>query len=814
MTNFLQDLRYAVRMMRKSPGFTLIAVATLALGIGANTSLFSVIDAVLIRPLPFQDPSRLVAMGQTDVQDPNRGGEISYPNFLDWRAQSHTFEAMSAVTTTSFTYTGIDQPESVPGAVVSANLFSMLGVAPVLGRTFNAGEDAPGDHLPTILSYEYWQSHFGGDRNVIGRALTLDGEKYDVVGVMPARFQFPVQSERVELWTTMAHELLGRNPIAKQRGASYLSMIGRLKPGVDVAQAQSDLALVQNRLNHQYPENRPRGAAVQSESDAISGALRPALLILLGAVAFVLLIACANVANLLLARAAARQKEFTVRLALGASRWVIVRQLLTESVLLSFAGGAIGVLVAHWGTAALLKMTPEGLARTSDVGIDLRVLAFTAMVALITGVLFGLAPATQAARLDLNRALTESGRGASSGPTGARVRNALVTSQLAIALVLLIGAGLLLRSFSRLKNVDPGFRTDHVLTFMLEVPSSHHPREQRAVFVRELLDSTRALPGVTSASAIFGLPLSEQTNMFTSLEVEGRPVQPSQRPRVAFRLVEANYFKTIGMRLLKGRSFTTQDEQGGTPVAIVNETFARRIFNGGDPLGHRVRPGISFGVSDDAPMRQIVGVVNDVKSSSIGGDPVPEVYAPQTPTDFIGETTVVVRASNEPQSLVPALRSLVASKDKDLPLRDIKTLDEYVSASISAPRFESMLLGIFAGLAFALTVTGLYGVISYSVVQRTREMGIRIALGAQRGNILARVLREGALLAVVGTAAGLFASFFATRLVKSLLYGIGSTDPLTFIVVPLLLIAVALLASFIPARRATLVDPMTVLREE
>lgn len=813
MSNLPGDIRYAIRMLQKNPVFTLVAVITLALGIGANTALFSVIDAVLIRPLPFQDPGRLVAMGQTDLQDLTRGGEISYLNFLDWRTQNHTFEAISAWGTTSFTYTGIDQPESVPGAVVSANLFSMLGVSPILGRTFNAGEDEPGDHLATILSYEYWQSHFGGDRNVIGRALTLDGQKYDVIGVMPARFQFPVQSGRVELWTAMAHELLGPTPLAKQRGASYLSMIGRLKPGVDMAHAQSDLALVQDRLNRKYPENRPRGAAVQSESDAISGALRPALLILLGAVAFVLLIACANVANLLLTRAAVRQKEFTVRSALGASRWTIVRQLLTESVLLSLAGAGVGVLVAHWGTTALLKMAPEGLARTSEVGIDLRVLAFTAIVALITGVLFGLAPAIQAARLDLNRALTESGRGASAGPGGARVRNTLVICQLAIALVLLIGAGLLLRSFSRLKNVDPGFRADHVLTFVLEVPRSRHPGAQRAVFVRDILDSMRALPGVTSASAVFGLPLTEQS-LFTSLGVEGRPMPPSEQPRVAFRVVEANYFKTMGMRLLKGRNFTVQDEQRGIPLAIVNETFVRRIFKGEDPLGHRVKPGISFGTSDDAPMREIVGVVNDVKSSSIGGDPVPEVYAPQTSTDFVGETTIVVRTSNNPEALVPAVRSLVASRDKDLPLRDVKTLDEYVNASISAPRFETVLLGIFAGLAFALMAIGLYGVISYSVVQRAREMGIRMALGAQRRNILGKVVREGLVLALVGTGAGIAASFLITRLMKSILYGVGATDPVTFVFVPMLLIFVSLLASFIPARRATLVDPMSVLREE
>ncbi|HEY6273625.1 MAG TPA: ADOP family duplicated permease, partial [Terriglobales bacterium] len=527
----------------------------------------------------------------------------------------------------------------------------------------------------------------------------------------------------------------------------------------------------------------------------------------------VLLIACANVANLLLVQAAARRKEFTVRSALGASRWQLVRQLLTESWLLSMTGAVLGILLAPWVTAVLVRMAPQGLARTAEIGIDWRVLTFTFLVALITGLLFGLAPATQVSRSDLNRSLGENSRSSSAGPSGTRVRNVLVVSQLAIALVLLIGAGLLLRSFSRLKNVDPGFRTHHVLTFLLDVPSGRHPGAERAAFVRELLDSIRALPGVKSASAIFGLPLTDQ-RLNLALDVEGQPVPQSQRPRVGFRLIESDYFTTIGMRVLKGRAFTPQDEQGTIPVAIVNETLARRIFQGADPVGRRVKPNISFGDSDNPPMREIVGVVNDAKSGSISGDAVPEVYVPQTATDFVGETTVVVRSDNDPDTLLPSLRSLVASKDNELPLRDIKTMDEYRSESISAPRFETVLMGAFAGLAFLMTAIGLYGVISFSVLHRMREMGIRIALGAQRGTILAMVVGQGAWLALMGTAAGLAASLFATRLVRSLLYGVGVTDPITFIVVPLVLIAVALAAAYVPARRATLVDPAVVLREE
>jgi putative ABC transport system permease protein len=813
--DFLMDVRFGLRTLRKNPGFASVCVLTLALGIGATTALFSVIDAVLLRPLPFHDPGRLISVRSVDLRNSTQGGEISYPAFLDWRSRNRSFEVMSVWNTNNFTYTGGDQPESVPGGVVSANLFSMLGFSPALGRGFTADEDQPGQgQLPVMLSHEFWQRHFGGDPNVLGRALTLDNQKYSVVGVMPARFQFPVQNDRVELWVTIAHDLQGRSAMAAQRGVSYLQVIARLKPGIEIAEAQSDFMLIQEQLNRQYPENRPRSVTMQSESDQIAGAMRPVLMILLGAVGFVLLIACANVASLLLARATVRQKELAVRSALGASRGMIVRQLLTESLLLAMLGGVLGLLLARWATSVLVAMAPQGLARTSEIALDFRVLGFTFMVALATGVLFGLAPAVQASRSDLNSVLGANGRGSSAGPGGVRLRGALVASQLAIAFVLLTGAGLLLRSFNRLRHVDPGFRADHVLTFLVEVPSHRHPGAQRPVFVRELLQSTRALPGVKSASAIFGLPLSPKQSAFTSLEIEGHPVPDSQRPRVAFRIIESQYFNAMGIRLLQGRNFTPQDEQSGPPLAIVNETFARQMFNGENPLGRRIKPNISFGDSDKAPMREVIGVTADVKSSSISGKTDPEVYAPQTPTDFIGETTVVVRTVTDPNALLPTLRSLVSSMDKDLPVRQVKTLDQYVSGSISAPRFEALLLATFAALALVLTTIGLYGVISYSVVQRTREMGIRIALGAQPGSISRMVVREGAWLTLIGVGAGLMGSLFAVRLIRGLLFGIGATDPATFLAVPLLLMAVALLASYVPARRAMRVDPLVALHYE
>jgi putative ABC transport system permease protein len=809
------DCRFALRQLWKDPGFTLVTLLTIALGIGVNTAIFSVIDAVLLRPLPFHDPGRLVACKSVDTKDPTQGGDISYPAFLDWRAQSHSFREMSVYNVTSFTYTGGAQPESIRSAVVSANLFSTLGISPALGRTFAAQEDQPGNtQPPVILSYEFWQSHFAGDPNVLGQALTLDSEQYTVVGIMPPQFQFPVQKDRVELWVTIARDLKGKLGMATQRGASYLDVIARLMPEVQIPQAESDVELVQQRLNHQYPENRPRGVVIESLADDITGSVRPMLLVLLGAVAFVLLIACANVASLLLARATVRQKEFTVRLALGAGRATIVRQLLVESTLLALVGGALGLFMAYWATNALVAMTPDGLARASEIHLDLHVLAFTFLVALATGVLFGLAPAIQSSGLNLQSDLGASGRNVSTGTETARLRCVLVVSQLSISFVLLIGAGLLLRSFDRLLHVDPGFRPNHVLTFLLDVPLDRHPRAQRTAFVEQLLQSTRALPGVQSASAVFGLPLDEDRSAFTTLEIEGRPVASSQRPRTAFRLVESQYFQTMGIRLLKGRAFSPEDEQGALPVAIVNETLARKMFDAQNPIGHRIKANISFGEDEEPPLREIVGVVADVKSEGIGESAVPEVYAPQTPTDFIGETTIVVRTATDPNALVPTMRSLVASMDKELPLRDVKTLDDYVSGSISAQRFQATLLAIFAALAFVLTAIGLYGVIAYSVAQRSREIGIRIALGAEQHSIARMVLRQGGWLALIGVAVGLAASLFAARLIRALLYGIQPIDPLTFMAVPVLSFVVALLASYIPARRAARVDPMVALRYE
>ena len=815
LDQIFNDVCYALRALRRSSAFALASILTLALGIGANTALFSVIDAVLLRPLPFKDPAKLMAVSSPDLRDAHHGGEISYPAFLDWRTGNHSFEGLSVWNVSNMTYTGGDQAESVPSGVVSANLFSVLGASPLLGRTFVESEDQPGaEQLPVVLSYAFWQNHFGGDPAALAKSLTLDSRKYAVIGVMPEDFQFPVQTIPVELWTTIARDLRGKNSMASQRGVSYLSVLARLKSGVEIPQALADLTVIQDRLNHQHPDNRPRGVTIRPESEEIAGAMRPALLMLLGAVGFVLLIACANVASLLLARATVRRREFAVRAALGASRWMIGRQLLTESVVVAMCGGALGLLVAHWATSALIALIPSGLARVTDVSIDLRVLTFTFVVALVTGMLFGLAPALQVSFSCAHQAPQDAGRAASGGPAGMALRRTLVAAQVAIALVLLVGAGLLLRSFERLRKVDPGFRAEHVLTFLLDIGSQHHAGAQRPQFVRDLLEATRALPGVKSASAIFGLPLSPEQSAFTTVEIEGRPVPNARQPRAAFRIVESNYFDCMGIRLLHGRAFTARDEQGGRPLAIVNETFARLIFPDENPVGHRIRPNIAFGASDNAPMREIVGVISNVRSASIASNAVPEVYAPQTPTDFIGEMTIVVRTQNDPNAAIPAMRSVVASMDKELPIRNVKTLEQYVDGSIAGPRFEAILLGLFAGLALLLTTVGLYGAISYAVAQRTREIGIRMALGAQRTGISHMVIRQGFVIVLSGLAVGLLASFAAVRLIRSSLYGITATDPLTFLAVPGLLLAVALLASYMPARRAMHVDPVVALRYE
>lgn len=814
MRNWFDDFRYALRQLRKNPGFAAVAVLTLALGLGANSAIFSVIDAVLLRPLPFHAPSRLVVVKPTA---PGRRDDIgvSYPTFLDWRAQNHVFEGMSVFREGDFTLTGRGEPAHLTGAVVSANLFSLLGVPPGIGRDFIPDEDKPsGTGLPVILSHNLWQSRFGSDPKVVGQNLTLDGQSFAVVGVMPAGFQFPVQRTAVELWTTIALDAqpMGSSPpMTSQRGVAYLDAIARLRPQVARSTAQTEMAGIQDGLNRQYPENRPKGINLVPESDAVVGDMRQGLFILLGAVGLVLLIACANLSNLLLARAATRSKEISVRTALGATRWMIVRQLLAESILLAAAGAVAGLGLAAWAIRLLTELAPRDLPRITESGLNLQVLIFTALIAILTSMLFGLVPALQAAKPDLVTSLNEGGRGGTDTMVRGRLRAALVMTEMALALVLLVGAGLLLRSLVGLGRVDPGFAKDHVITFGLDLPG-RYGQPQRVAFYRSLLEQIRATPGIRSASAAFPLPLSAD-DVKTTFEVEGRPMKQSEYPVTTLHVIDRDYFRALGIPLLSGRGFTPQDDaKGATPVVMISERLAQQVFPGVDPVGRRIKPGISSGDSGE-PMRVIVGIVGDVKAEGLGAPSLLESYVPYAQLPF-APMSVLARTEIVPGNMVPTLTGEVQSLDSTLPLLHVKTLDEYVDDSVVGTRFETFLLGTFGVLAFGLTAVGLYGVISYTVVQRTREMGIRLALGADRAAILGMIVKNGALLACAGTVIGLAAAFLLTRLMASLLFGVGPTDPLTFVCVPVALITVAILASYVPARRAAQVDPMVALRDE
>jgi putative ABC transport system permease protein len=814
MQNLFQDLRYALRQLRKNPGFTAVAVLTLALGLGANSAIFSVVDAVLLRPLPFHAPSRLVVVRPTE---PGRRDDIgvSYPTFLDWRARNHVFEGLSVFREDDFTLTGRGEPAHLTGAVVSANLFSVLGVSPALGRDFIPEEDQPiGSGLPIMLSHSLWQNRFGSNPKIVGQSLTLGGQTFAVVGVMPLGFQFPVQRTPVEFWITIALDaqpMNGSPPMTSQRGAGYLDVIARLGPQVKIETAQTEMAGIQSGLNRQYPENRPKGISLVPEAEAVVGDMRKGLFILLGAVGLVLLIACANLSNLLLARAATRNKEISVRTALGATRWMIMRQLLAESLLLATAGAVAGLGLAAWGIKLLTALAPGDLPRITESGLNLQVLIFTALVAVLTSVLFGLVPALQAAKPELATSLKEGGRSGTETLAGGRLRSALIVTEMALAMVLLVGAGLLLRSLLVLGRVDPGFAKDHVITFGLDLPD-RYGQPQRVAFYRSLLEEVRTTAGVRSASAAFPLPLSAD-DVKTSFEVEGRPMKQSEYPVTAFHIIDRDYFRTLGIPLLSGREFNLQDDAiGATPVVIISERLAKQVFPGEDPVGRRIKPGISSGKSGE-PMRVIVGVVGNVKAEGLGAPSILESYVPYAQLPF-APMSVVVRMEVDTGYMVPTLTGEVQSLDSTLPLLHVKTLDEYVDDSIVGTRFEAFLLGTFGVLAFLLTAVGLYGVISYSVVQRTREMGIRLALGADRTTILGMVVKNGTLLACAGALIGLAAASLLTRLMASLLFGVGPTDPLTFVCVPVALIAVAILASYVPARRAAKVDPMVALRYE
>jgi len=821
--NLVQDVRYGVRMLRRNPGFAATAILTLALGIGATTAIFSVVDTVMFKPLPFPTADRLVRI-RSVIAATGHGAVASYPDFLDWRARNHVLESMAVFRTNDFTLIGPREPLHLQGAVVSAQLFSLLGVTPALGRVFLPEEDNPAAASgtdPVILSYSLWQREFGADASVLGHAIRLGDQPFTVVGVMPPAFQYPMllarsgdQGERVALWTTIAVDARGGpSAMAAQRGAHYLDVVGLLKPGVKLQQAQAELAAIASALNKQHPENKPRTVGIVPEVEALIGPLRTPLLVLLGAVGCVLLIVCVNVANLLLARATARHKEMALRAALGASRRRAIRQLLTESVGLGLLGGGLGLALAVASLRILVRLIPADIPRLTGVGLDGRLLGFALLISLAAGILFGLAPALRAAKMSLTESLNETGRGSGSGgKERSGLRGALVVSEVALAVVLLLGAGLLIQSFLRLIRVDPGFDPHHVLTFQLDTPAGKQGAQVPAFF-RDVVAKMSALPGVSSASAVASLPLTGD-NISSSIEIEGEPTPMGSRPSADFNAVEPNYFRTLGISLVAGRDFTERDVSKSTPVVIVNRTLVRRFFPNQDPIGKHVRPGIGNGYSPgEPPMREIVGVIGDVKQSDLGSEAAPEVYAPlaQSPFDTM---LLVVRTANDPSSLVEAARRQVASLDRNTPLYHVEPLDQHFSESVAVPRFISVLLGGFAGLALLLACLGIYGVIAYIVVRRTHEIGIRMALGAQKADVLRTVIGEGLRPALAGVVIGIIGALKLTRLLSSLLYGVKPTDPVTFAAVSLILTGVALLASYIPARRATKVDPMVALRHE
>jgi putative ABC transport system permease protein len=814
MDTFWQDLKYGIRMLAKSPGFTAIAILTLALGIGANTAIFSVVNAELIRPLPFRDSSRLVSVATSNSRTHSTAGALSYPDFLDLRSHNQVFEAMAAYTDGSFTLTGVDRPAHIVGSSVSASLFDVLGAAPELGRTFLPDEDQPHRHA-VILSHQLWTSRFAGDPHIIGRSITLDKNAYTVVGVMPASFQYPLQRQNSTLWTTMSPllESPDNSPsMAQQRGAHFLRSIARLKSGVTVAQAQAGMDVIMASLSKQYPDtNKYWGARVVSEQYRMTRSIRAALFVMMIAVGFVLLIACVNVANLLLARATARTREIAIRAALGAGRNRLVKQLLTESLLLSLVAGGLGLLLALWGSEILVRMSPEQLPRVSEIQVDGVVMAFTLGIALLTGLLFGLAPAMHVSHSNIVDSLKEGALSTTASKARFGLRSSLVVVEMALALVLLVSAGLLIRSLARMQQVNPGFDPRNVMTASIDLPDAKYSDSQKADFFRTLIPKLAALPGIQSAAAVYPLPMGGD-EIRTTFQIEGHPVSKSEEPVSSLRDVTSNYFATMRIPLLQGRDFDGRETLKSTPVVIINEALARQFFPGESPLGKHIKPGISAG-ADEPLMREIVGVIGNVKFTDLTTEFMPESYIPSAQLPF-GSMTLVARSTQDPHSVAQMITGTVQSMDSDMPTYSSKTVEEYLDGTLSVPRFNTALLAIFSGLAMLLTAVGLYGVISYSVAQRTHEIGIRMALGAKPKDMLRLIVGQGLRLGLIGVGIGFAIALGLTHFLSSLLFGVTATDPLSFASVIFLLLVVVLLACYVPARRAMRVDPVIALRHE
>jgi putative ABC transport system permease protein len=822
MHTILQDLRYGARMLLKNPGITFVVVLALALGIGANTAIFSVVNAVLLRPLPYEESDRLVFLNETSKAMDDIS--ISYPNFTDWRSQNHVFEKIGVYNRSSYNLTGYGDAERIMTAQMSADLFSALRANAAVGRVFTNDEDKPGGTPVVVLSYALWQRRFGGQASIINQALTFNGKSYTVIGVMPQNFQYP---SRVEMWTPVG-PLSGQTSWQHRGNHPGLYGVARLKPGVSFPQAQADMNSIAANLEKQYPnEIGGNGIRTQPLLEVFVSDVRRTLWVLFAAVGFVLLIACANIANLLLARASARQKEMAIRAAMGAGRWRIARQLLTESILLSFVGGALGLLVARWGIQLILRISPNAIPRSREIGLDWRVMAFTIGVAFLTGILFGLVPALQAGGVDVHETLKETGRGTSGRHW---LRSSLVIVEVATTLVLLIGAGLMIRSFYRLQRVDPGFSYEHLTSFTVAIPERKYTTiEQRNEFFRRLLENSRSLPGVAGTAAASGLPLG-QNGWQTSFTVEGAPPPPpDQTPLMEACLVTPDYFQVMNIPLKGGRYFNDHDDRSfvagkdlgkvseeekmmaGMNAIVIDEEFARRYWPNENAVGKRIRLG---GSDPKAPLLTVMGVVGRVKMEGLSQDSRRvQGYFPFAQMGFSG-MTVIAKASGDPNQLIAALREQVKALDPNQPIYNIRTMNEIRDESVAPERLNLTLLSLFAAIALLLAIVGIYGVMSYTVTQRTHEIGIRMAIGAQPRDVFRMVLGQGMTLALIGVAIGLLGAFGLTRLMASMLFGVEPTDPTTFAAIAALLTGVALVACYVPGRRATKVDPVVSLRYE
>jgi len=808
METILRDVRHSLRMLLKSRSFAAVAIFTVALAIGANTAIFSVVYAVL-RPLSYRNPEQLMVVNSTNLKRGLPQIGVSFPDYLDWKNQNSSFEQLAALRNASFNLTGVGEPERLSGLFVTASLFPVLGVEPALGRTFIPEDDAPGGSTSVIISHDLWQRRFSSDPGIINKALTLEGENFNIIGVMRPDLRFPPDDDlRRDVWVPLS---LFPERQLKNRGRHFLTVVGRLKPDASQEQAQAEMNTIATRLEQEYPEtNSGYGVRIISLYEDTVGTVRKSLYILLGAVGLVLLIACGNVANLLLARSAAREREIAIRSALGASRRRLVRQLLTESLFLSLIGGAFGLLLAYGGTRFLIANTPPGtIPRLEEVGMDWRVLIFSFLISVLTGLIFGIMPSLHAAKVDLTTSLSEGARGSTEGGRGRSFRTALMIAEVSLALLLLIGAGLLIKSFERLRQVDKGFESDKLLTASVALSEvKYEEPPQQVAFFQQLLQKLETTPGVQYAGAASDVPLLGRDS-YENVFIEGRPVEKSSDAlQAGGQVVTPNYFRAMGIPLRKGRPLTDEDVAGKPMSVVINETMANRLWPGEDPLNKRISAAGPTG-----PWMTVVGVVKDIRYRGLNTEPRLEMYVSyqQLPVDSM---TLVLRTTSDPGAFGTALRNQVWALDKDQPVTAIKTMDEAVSDSIARERFNMQLITIFALVALVLAAVGIYGVMSYYVVQRTHEIGILLALGAQPLDVLKLVVKQGMMRALLGVAIGLVGAFILTRVVAGLLFGVSPTDPATFLGVSFLLTFVALMACYIPARRAAKVDPMTALRHE